>query len=194
MSKQDSHQPVDCWFLANVLFLNAPQKVKDQVSEKEKIERKKHVHVLIFQLQTWKSTIRSGNSSWGTSVVICENKVHKWVKISQRSLETSEQSSAKCTPTKQMLELHICLLQSGCQFSSLAIILYSICNTNWLHCYIVSLHVTFRASEHLPGPKSEISRRNILNPKLDRSEFNPTNHLMASSSPLSHSVCSEGGL
>lgn len=38
-----NNMPADCWFVANCLFLNASQKVKDQGFKKEKIGRKKHV-------------------------------------------------------------------------------------------------------------------------------------------------------
>lgn len=72
---------------------------------------------------------------------------------------------------------------------------YCICKANGC---IVILFLCMSSSEHQAtkhssGPKSEISISNILHPKRDSSEFNPTNHLMASSLPLLHSVCSEGG-
>lgn len=72
---------------------------------------------------------------------------------------------------------------------------YCICKANGCIAilFLCTSSSEHQATKHSPSPKSEISSRNILHPKLDRSEFNPTNHLMASSSPLSHSVCSEGG-
>lgn len=34
---KSNNMPVECWFVANGLFLNASQKLKDQVFKKEKI-------------------------------------------------------------------------------------------------------------------------------------------------------------